>query len=103
MNKMKASYSIVDIDHDLNFVLIRDRNGSMSITNDANNVVEHVDNVLRQRLNLTLDDFPSHKIFYFDSTGSIDLLKKDEAGNFDGFEFYGLKSLEELKKLLEKK
>ena len=99
---MNANYSIVEINNDLNFVLIRDQNGPMSITNDAENVVDHLITRLRSKLNLTLDDFPPHKIFYIDSTGSIDMLKTNDIGQFIGFEFYSLNSLEQLKNVLER-
>ena len=99
---MSANYSIVKINNELNFVLIRDQNGPMSITNDAENVVDHLIGRLRKKLNLTLDQYPPHKIFYFDSTGSIDMLKTNDIGKFVGFEVYALNSLEQLEKVLEK-
>lgn len=79
-NFMKSSYSIVKINPELNYVLIRDCNGTMSITNDAEKVVEHLMSVMRKKLSLTLDDVPSHDIYYIDSTGMIDKLEKNYFG-----------------------
>lgn len=71
---MRAQFSIVNVEDDK--VTVRDEcqsTGTMSVTNDAEAVVEHLVKL-----------YPGRRIFYYDSYGMLDELAHD-GEKFTGF------------------
>lgn len=78
MERLKSNFSMVMSNND--FVLIRDRSAmeqSMSVTNDAETVVEFLHKMTFLKKNTEL--------YYIDTTGRVDILEHDGKGIFTGF------------------
>ena len=90
---MKAKYRAdFDLQFIKNVVVIYDLNlGNQSVTNDAENVIEYLNNVI--------PEFSSKKIIYQDTRGIFDELEINKKGQFIGFKSINEKTLE---KALEK-
>lgn len=89
---IKSSFNILE--HTDNYVLISDNaliKETMSITNDAENVVEH----LHKQLNLKNKD-----LYYIDTDGRVDLLVHDNNGKFINFKA-GYDSIDEFSKQIK--
>lgn len=78
MNRLKCEFKIVE--NKDSYILLEDLANiysSMSITNDAENVIEFLNNKL---------DIANKKIYYVDTDGRVDILCHDN-GKFIGFKF----------------
>lgn len=73
---MRSSYEIIRVDNREDKVFIEDLNIGKSVTNDAEEVVEELNN-----------QFPEYRIIYKDSMGNWDELCHD-LGSFTGFAPY---------------
>ena len=99
INVMGADYSIVEINEELRFVLIRDQHGPKTVTNHVECVVKHLMSVLRKKMYLYLDNVQDYRIFYIDSSNYIDEIKIKH-GEFSKFEIHSFKTVEILKNYL---
>jgi hypothetical protein len=92
MDRLKADFSLVMNTPD--WVLIRDNaveKQTMSVTNDAENVVRF----LKDKAILISNSI----LYYIDTDGRVDILKHDGNGNFTGFKA-GYESVEEFYKYI---
>jgi hypothetical protein len=74
--KPRSTFSVMTTD---GFVLVEDRNQGMSVTNDAENVIEYL---------ASLYDLGKLRVLYRDSSGRWDELAVKD-GRFCGFRFVG--------------
>lgn len=98
MERLKSNFNVEFSNNEL--ILIRDRSvieQKMSVTNDAENVVEFL-----YELSFLKKDI---ELYYIDTTGRVDILKHDGNGTFTGYalgfkdedEFYNTKVRPEIK------
>lgn len=72
--KKNSEFQVVEVSND--FVFLIDLNGPRSVTNDAENVVNHINNI-----------YPNRRIVYRDSMNNWDELQHNN-GEFTGFAAY---------------